>query len=94
MMFKKKKSKGLSRKAPYLFQTATNTLHWSWCIKNNIGICIVPNWDVADVWMVEITINGNINLDPVDYKGSDALAKMYEYCKYYYEKHNKNENKV
>ena len=57
-------SKGLSRKAPYLFQTATNTLHWAWCIKNNIGICIVPNWDIADMWWDGDNVMGKIEILP------------------------------
>ena len=89
MVFKKKKSKGLSRKSPYLFQTAENSIHFAWCIKNGIGICVVPNWKVPDMWNVEIIMNGNSTINPEDYTGTEALAKMYEYCKYYYDKHNK-----
>lgn len=91
MVFKKKKSKGLSRKSPYLFQTAENSMHFAWCIKNGIGICVVPNWKVPDMWNVEIIMNGNSTINPEDYTGTEALTKMYEYCKYYYDKINKNE---
>ena len=40
---------------------------------------------------VEIIINGNSTINPEDYTGTEALTKMYEYCKYYYDKINKNE---
>ena len=88
MVFRKK-SKGLSRKAPYLFQTEEHLKHFSWCIKNGIGICVVPNWKIPDMWNVEVIINGKSTVNPTDYEGVEALTKMYEYCKYYYDKHNK-----
>tara|TARA_R100000951_G_scaffold115171_1_gene122408 strand:- start:137 stop:406 length:270 start_codon:yes stop_codon:yes gene_type:complete len=87
----KKKHKAPSRKAPFLAQTKANIKHWSWCMNNGIGICVIPNWKVSDKWNVEITINKKVSKDPVDYSGVEALAKMYEYYKYYYDKH---ENKV
>tara|TARA_R100000951_G_scaffold113157_1_gene114632 strand:+ start:738 stop:1007 length:270 start_codon:yes stop_codon:yes gene_type:complete len=83
----KKKPKAPSRKAPFLAQTKDNIKHWSWAIKNGIGICVVPNWSISDKWNIEITINKKVSKDPVDYSGVEALAKMYEYYKYYYDKH-------
>jgi|TARA_B110000444_G_C18627588_1_gene495248 hypothetical protein len=87
----KKKPKAPSRKAPYLAQTEDNIKHWSWAMKNGISMCVVPNWSLSDKWNIEITINDRVSKDPVDYKGVEALAKMFEYYKYYYDKH---ENKV
>tara|TARA_E500000305_G_scaffold37214_3_gene28581 strand:+ start:1510 stop:1782 length:273 start_codon:yes stop_codon:yes gene_type:complete len=90
-MFKRKKKTGPTRKAPFLAQTKANIKHWSWCMNNGISICVIPNWSNTELWNIEITINGNVSTDPKDYKGIEALAKMYEYYKYYYDKH---ENKV
>ena len=41
------------------------------------------------MWNVEIVMKGKSTINPVDYTGTEALTKMYEYCKYYYDKHNK-----
>jgi len=58
---------------------------YRWCIKNKIHI---PNWSGGtDEWNVEIKINDRAHLDPKTYSGYDAQTKMYEYYKYYYEKH-------
>ena len=35
------------------------------------------------------TINNKAHLDPKMYEGKEAIEKMYEYYKYYYDKHNK-----
>ena len=66
--------------------TAEDMKRVSWCINNNIRIATVP---VNNEWSVEINLNGSINLDPKTYNGYDAQTKMYEYYKYYYDKHNK-----
>ena len=90
MVFKKKR-KDKRRTAPYLFQTTEMLKHWGWCLRNKIQICVVPNWSTTDKWNVEITIIDKVSLDPVDYTGVEALKKMYEYCKYYYDKNKKDE---
>ena len=72
--------------------TDENIKHASWCIDNGISISVVPNWDTAKKWMVEIKASKTINTDPMDYTDEEALIKMYEYYKYYYDKHY--ENKV
>jgi len=66
--------------------TAEDMKRVSWCINNNIRIATVP---VNGGWSVEINLNSSINLDPKTYNGYDAQTKMYEYYKYYYDKHNK-----
>ena len=40
-------------------------------------------------WQVELNINDNIHLDPEIREADKAYEKMYEYYKYYYDKHNK-----
>ena len=57
-----------------------------WCLDKNIKIAVVPN---GTNWQVEININKSIHLDSNIYKADKAYKKMYEYYKYYYDKHNK-----
>ena len=58
-----------------------------WCMGKGISIAVVPNWKGNKFeWQVEIIINGKSNLDPKIYTGKEALIKMYEYYKYYYDK--------
>ena len=57
-----------------------------WCLDKNIKIAVVPN---ETKWQVEININKAIHLDSKIYEASEAYKKMYEYYKYYYDKHNK-----
>ena len=60
-----------------------------WCLQNNIGVSISPDWkDEYTRWQIEININGKVHTDPKRYNGN-VLEKMYEYYKYYYDKHNK-----
>ena len=60
-----------------------------WCLQNNIGVSISPDWkDDLQRWQIEININGKVHTDPNRYNGN-VLDKMYEYYKYYYDKHNK-----
>ena len=54
---------------------------------NNIHVAVSPG---EIKWKVEIRINkGNWNKDPGIYEHEEAMKKMYEYYKYYYDKHNK-----
>ena len=57
-----------------------------WCLNKNIKIAVVPN---GTKWQVEININKSIHLDSNIYSAGEAYKKMYEYYKYYYDKHNK-----
>ncbi len=64
--------------------------HAGWCLRNDISICVSPNWDgLPTQWLIEIRINGNTHVDPKIYTAKDAYKKMYEYYKYYYDKYNK-----
>jgi hypothetical protein len=90
MVFKKKK-KAPSRRAPFLVPSVEQTKHFAWCIQNGIGVCVVPNWKTSDKWNVEIILRDKSNVNPIDYEGIEALTKMYEYCKYYYDKNKKDE---
>ena len=58
----------------------------NWCLNNGIKIAVIPN---GTEWQVEINLNKKIHLDSNIYKANEAYKKMYEYYKYYYDKHNK-----
>ena len=58
----------------------------SWCMDKNIHVAVSPG---ETKWKVEIRMNkGNWNKDPGVYEHEKAMEKMYEYYKYYYDKHN------
>jgi len=57
-----------------------------WCLDRKIKIAVIPS---GTEWQVEITIDKSVNLDSNIYKADEAYKKMYEYYKYYYDKHNK-----
>ena len=58
----------------------------SWCIDRRIKIAVIPS---GTKWQIEISINKDIHLDSNIYEADVACKKMYEYYKYYYDKHNK-----
>ena len=58
----------------------------NWCLNNGIKIAVIPN---GTEWQVELNINNKVHLDPKIYRNKEAMEKMYEYYKYYYDKHNK-----
>ena len=57
-----------------------------WCLGKNIKIAVIPS---GSKWQVEISLNDKTHLDSNLYKADEAYKKMYEYYKYYYDKHNK-----
>ena len=60
-----------------------------WCLNKKIGVGISPDWkNDINRWQIEININGNIHLDPKRYEDDSVLDKVFEYYKYYYDKHN------
>ena len=78
---KKKKVKELF--FPY---TNADMKRVQWCLDRKIKIAVIPN---GVDWQVEITIGKSVNLDSTIYRAKEAYIKMYEYYKYYYDKHNK-----
>ena len=59
----------------------------SWCMDRNIHVAVSPG---ETNWKVEIKLNnGDWKRDPDVYEHSEAMKKMYEYYKYYYDKYNK-----
>ena len=57
-----------------------------WCLDKKIKIAVIPN---GTKWQIELNINDKIHLDPETRQADEAYKKMYEYYKYYYDKHNK-----
>ena len=83
MAFYKKAGKGRSPgQHPY---TPDNIKQVGWCMNKNIKIAVIPS---GTEWQVELNINNKVHLDPKIYEGKEATGKMYEYYKYYYDKHN------
>ena len=82
-------SKKLRGRSPgFLTYTKQDIKHIIWCLKKGIKIAVIPNWDGgSDEWKIELNINKKIHTDPKVYKDKEALAKMYEYAKYYYDKY-------
>ena len=79
-----KKSYG---KSPgYHIYTNEDMKRVGWCLGKNIKIAVIPN---GSEWQVEISLNDKIHLDSNLYRADEAYKKMYEYYKYYYDKHNK-----
>ena len=58
----------------------------NWCMRNGIKVAVIPS---GTRWQVEVNLNKKIHLDSKVYEAKEATEKMYEYYKYYYDKHNK-----
>ena len=58
----------------------------NWCLRNGIKVAVIPS---GTKWQVEVDLNKTTHLDSKVYNADEAYKKMYEYYKYYYDKHNK-----
>ena len=58
-----------------------------WCIRN--GIAIAPEAKNDTAWYITIKNKGKVNTTPVTYGKTEIWAKIFEYAKYYYDKHRK-----
>ena len=83
MIWQKKK---LGKSPGYQTYTDLDIKRVSWCMNNGIKIAVIPN---GTKWQIELSLNKKIHLDSDVYEASEAYKKMYEYYKYYYDKHNK-----
>jgi len=83
-----KKSKG--RSPGSRSYTPEDMKRVNWCLQKGISVVVSPNWEGGmEEWKVEIRMNGKTHTDPGIYNGYDALGKMYEYYKYYYDRYKK-----
>ena len=83
MAFFKRSAKGKSP-GPHPY-TNEDMKRVNWCMNKGIKIAVIPK---GIDWQVELNINDKIHLNPEVYKANEAYEKMYEYYKYYYDKHN------
>ena len=60
---------------------------YRWCVRNQIAIS--PKAYSATQWHVEIRNKDRANISPDTYGKTEIWAKIFEYCKYYYDKHRK-----
>ena len=74
------------KSAGYHSYTNEDMKRVSWCMDSGIKIAVIPN---GTKWQVELSLNKKIHLDNNEYEAGEAYKKMYEYYKYYYDKHNK-----
>ena len=82
MAFFKRSAKGKSPGShPY---TNEDMKRVNWCMNKGIKIAVIPS---GIDWQVELNIDDKIHLNPEIYKANEAYEKMYEYYKYYYDKH-------
>ena len=84
----KRWSRTKGKKAPTRGWTDEEMKIIGWCLNKNIGVSIMPDWkNELNPWQIDIQINNSIHTDPNRYEGDEVLDKVYEYYKYYYEKH-------
>jgi hypothetical protein len=55
-----------------------------WCIRNDIAIAPKAKNDTA--WYITISNKGITNTSPETFGKKDLWNKIFQYCKYYYEK--------
>ena len=60
---------------------------YRWCVRNNI--CISAKAKNNSEWYIDIVNNGKTHTSPETYGKNDIWTKIFEYSKYYYEKHRK-----
>jgi len=60
---------------------------YRWCVRNKIAIS--PRAYSATQWYVDITNKDKTHTSPDTYGKTEIWNKIFEYCKYYYEKHRK-----
>ena len=71
-------------------QTGHSSLDWNayrWCVKNNIAIS--PKAYSTTQWYIDIKNKDRTHTSPDTYGKTEIWNKIFEYCKYYYEKHRK-----
>jgi hypothetical protein len=68
-------------------KTGYNKEDWEalhWCIRNEIRIA--PKAKNSSSWYIDITNKGPTYTSPIAYEKTEIWEKIFEYCKYYYEK--------
>ena len=60
---------------------------YRWCVKNNIAIS--PKAKTSTKWQIDIKNKGRTHTSPEAYEKTIIWEKIFEYCRYYYDKHRK-----
>ncbi len=60
---------------------------YRWCVRNNIAIS--PKAKSSTAWYVDIKNKGKTHTSPETYGKTEIWKKIFEYCKFYYDKHRK-----
>tara|TARA_R100000935_G_scaffold761_1_gene2618 strand:+ start:100 stop:354 length:255 start_codon:yes stop_codon:yes gene_type:complete len=58
---------------------------YRWCVRNNIAIAAKAKNNSA--WHIDITQNDKTTTSPGSYGKNEVWLKIFEYSKYYYDKH-------
>lgn len=58
---------------------------YRWCVRNNIAIS--PKAKSITAWYVDIKNKGKTHTSPETYGKTEIWEKIFEYCKFYYDKH-------
>ena len=58
---------------------------YRWCVRNNIAIS--PKAKSTTAWYVDIKNKGKTHTSPETYGKTEIWEKIFEYCKFYYDKH-------
>jgi len=58
---------------------------YRWCVRNNIAIS--PKAKSTTAWYVDIKNKGKTHTSPKTYGKTEIWEKIFEYCKFYYDKH-------
>jgi hypothetical protein len=58
---------------------------YRWCVRNNIAIS--PKAKSTTAWYVDIKNKGKTHTSPETYGRTEIWKKIFEYCKFYYDKH-------
>ena len=70
--------------------TGYNAEDWEayrWCVRNDIAIA--PKARSAVQWFIDIRNKGKTSTSPETDGKTEIWNKIFEYCKYYYDKHRK-----
>ena len=58
---------------------------YRWCVRNNIAIS--PKAKSTTAWYVDIKNKDKTHTSPETYGKTEIWEKIFEYCKFYYDKH-------
>ena len=81
---------GNKKKAVNMGNPPHNNEQWEayrWCVRNQIAIA--PKAYSPTQWYIDIKNKDKTHTSPETYGKTEIWNKIFEYCKYYYDKHRK-----